>query len=175
MSDSIRDQLLKAGFSKPKADPPKPEQRKSPHPKRHQSPNKTGTHPNAQRRQSADPKQARQAALDAAAAQRKELKAQIKTLIEATAIKELKGEIVYRFTLQNRIRELHISENVHKQLVADELVITRLNGSTYLVPAKSAKEIKLINPDWAIVVPKDASKDTSEGYDAFPVPDNLQW
>ena len=175
MSDSLRDQLLKAGFSKPKADPTKPKQRKSPHPKRLRSPNKTGPHPNAQRRQSVDSTQAKQATLDATVAQRKQQKAQIKTLIEATAIKDFKGEIVYRFTLQKRIRELHISENTHKQLVADELVITRLNGSTYLVPAKTGQEIILINPDWAIVVPTDASTDTSEDYNDFPVPDDLQW
>lgn len=175
MSDSLRDQLLNAGFSKPKADTPKAKQRKSPHTKHHQPINKSSAQSNAQQRQSISPKQAKQATLDAATAQRKVLKAQIKTLIEATAIKEFKGEIVYRFTLQNRIRELHISEGIHKQLVADELVITRLNGSTYLVPAQTAQEIKVLNPDWAIVVPTQASTDTSEDYDAFPVPDDLQW
>jgi len=177
MSDSLRDQLLKAGFSKPKAEPPKAKKRTSPNKKNRLAPapntktSKNHTHPH----NSITSKQADRTILDAAATQRKALKAQIKTIIEATAIKEFKGEIVYRFTLQNRIRELHISQDVRKQLVADELVITRLNGSTYLVPAQTAQDIKELNPAWAIVTPTDASSDTSAEYDAFPVPDDLQW
>lgn len=175
MSDSLRDQLLRAGFSKSKAEPAKSKQRKSPHVKRQQAQHKAASQTNAQARHTSDSRQSKQTPQDAAIAQRKALKAQIKMLIEAAAIKEFNGEIVYRFTLQNRIRELHVNEDTRNRLVADELVITRLNGSTFLVPALTAQAIKTLNPDWAIVVPTDASSDTTEDYDNFPVPDDLQW
>lgn len=175
MSDSLRDQLLKAGFSKPKAEPAKPKQRKAPHSKRHRpAAKKSESATKVQHRESAEQK-TKQAEAEQAIAQRKAVKLKIKTLIEATAIKDFKGEVVYRFTLQNRIRELHISDTVQSRLVADELAITRLNGSTYIVPTQTAMEIKALNPDWAVVVPKDASTDQSDDYDAFPVPDDLQW
>ncbi|MFK7854385.1 MAG: DUF2058 domain-containing protein [Granulosicoccus sp.] len=175
MSDSLRDQLLKAGFSKPKAEPAKSRQRKSPHSKRQRPAQKKSAPATPVQHQGTVEQTTKQAEAEQAIAQRKAIKQKIKTLIEATAIKDFKGEVVYRFTLQNRIRELHISDTVQNRLVADELAITRLNGSTFIVPTQTAMEIKTLNPDWAVVVPADASTDHSDDYDAFPVPDDLQW
>lgn len=174
MSDSLRDQLLQAGFKKPAKEPAK----------------KTPTRGQAQRRKSqselSKPQQrskhsARQAQTSpeaiaaAAVAERKAIKNKIKTLIEEVQIKEFAGEVVYRFTLQNRIRELHVAEAIRTQLVDGSLTITRLNGTTRLVPSEAVSKIQALNPSWAIVSSTNESSDTEDGYDDFPVPDDIVW
>jgi len=160
MSDSLRDQLLQAGFKKSREEPVKKKQR----PSAHTSKKKTAPQAlsNAQER-------------NAAVEKRKIIKAQIKAIIEADAVKEFAGEIAYRYTLQNRIRELHVADPIRQQLVAGTLVITRLNGDTYVVPDNTATQIRTLNPGWAIVKPNEASTDTPEGYEDFSVPDDLVW
>ena len=175
MSDSLRDQLLKAGFSKPKSDEPKAKHRPSASQRKRRQKSNTRSQLDTARSKSKVSAGDTSSADAQAIAERKAIKAKIKTLIETTAIKEFGGEIVYRFTLQNRIRELHINEAVFKQLVDDVLVITRLNGSTYLVPEPTAQQIKALNPQWAIVEPSNASSDESTDYEAYPIPDDLQW
>jgi uncharacterized protein YaiL (DUF2058 family) len=122
-----------------------------------------------------EPQMSPQALADAAAAERKAVKGKIKTLIEAVQIKEFAGETVYRFTLQNRIRELHVAEAIRVQLIDGTLTITRLNGTTRLVPSAIITQIQALNPNWAIVSSTSTSSDTEGGYDDFPVPDDIVW
>jgi len=110
----------------------------------------------------------------AAAERRRKMKSAIQALIEANALKQFKGEEIYRFTLQNKIRELLVTEAVRKQLVNAELAITRLNGATQVIPAAVATEIRAINPQWVIFMTNDA--DSSDDDDEeFPIPDDLIW
>ncbi len=164
MSDSLRDQLLQAGFSETR-------KKKAAH-------TKSRSHATRQRqdraKQHADQK-AEQANKEAAeAAQRKATKAKIKSLIDDSRIEEIKGESVYRFILGKRIRELHVSEAIRKKLNDGTVVITRLNGKTEIVPADTAKAIEAINPDWAIVRPS-SDIDEDDEYSDYKVPDDLQW
>ena len=168
MSDSLRDQLLQAGFKQTAKEPAKGKQRHT------RKPKKSGNSASDQR----DKKQAKaqeQAAVDAAAEERKATKAKIKTLIESTESKEFAGDVVYRFTLQNRIRELHVKEDIRKQLVDGSLTITRLNGSTRLVPNAVVDQIRELNPEWAVVTKQSDSSDDNEGYEDFAVPDDIVW
>lgn len=110
----------------------------------------------------------------AAAERRRKMKSAIQALIEANALKQFKGEEIYRFTLQNKIRELLVTDAVRKQLVNAELAITRLNGATQIIPAAVATEIRAINPQWVIFMTNDA--DSSDDDDEeFPIPDDLIW
>ena len=110
----------------------------------------------------------------AAAERRRKMKSAIQALIEANALKQFKGEEIYRFTLQNKIRELLVTDAVRKQLVNAELAITRLNGATQVIPAAVATEIRAINPQWVIFMTNDA--DSSDDDDEeFPIPDDLIW
>ncbi len=166
MSDSLRDQLLQAGFNAPKTDTAR---KKKPRKPRH-----TKTDPD---------KRSTQQDADSAIAARKAVKAQIKALIESVAIKEHAGDSVYRFTVQKRIRELHIKEDIRLQLIAGSLVITRLNGTTQLVPAETADQIRALNPNWAIfdtagshsVAQSHQADDGADDYADFQVPDDLVW
>ena len=110
----------------------------------------------------------------AAAEQRRQSKAAIQALIDTNALKDFKGDEIYRFTLQNKIRELLVTDKVRKQLANAELAITRLNGATRLVPAAVAHAIREINPQWVVFLTndKDSSADDDE---EFPIPDDLIW
>lgn len=177
MSDSLREQLLQAGFKQTRKEPPKKKPRPA-GPKSGGGPRPSGASKGSgdgRRKAATSDEQAKKMAQQAAVQQRKVIKAQIKGLVEDSAIKEYAGDVAYRYTLQNRIRELHISEPVRQQLMSGALVITRLNGGTYLVPDTTADQIRKLNPDWAIVTPTDAKTDNPEGYDDFPIPDDLVW
>ncbi|MFT5897181.1 MAG: hypothetical protein ACI8VW_004066 [bacterium] len=174
MSDSLRDQLLQAGFKKPAKEPAKkkPNHRQAkPRQSQHgQSSRQQTNKPTAQ-----EPQKSPKAIADTAAAERKAIKDKIKTLIEEVQVKEFAGEVVYRFILQNRIRELHVAEAIRTQLVEGSLTITRLNGTTRLVPSAVVIEIQALNPNWAIVSSTSVTSDTEDGYDDFPVPDDIIW
>lgn len=179
MSDSLRDQLLAAGFQRPKSQEPKgkkPKHQRGNQPKSTGASKKTANVSSSQAARSGNQaaQNAKQKTVDEVQ-KRKEIKAQIKTLIESNAIADFKGDTVYRFTLQNRIREIHVSTEIRQKLIDNELNITRLNGSTFIVPLTTAEQIRSLNPGWAIVQPRNSTTDVSEGYDDFPIPDDLIW
>ena len=104
----------------------------------------------------------------------KQKKEAIQKLIESTAVKDFKGEEIYRFTIKNKIRELLVSEAVRKRLAGGELAITRLNGAILIVPSETAVSIREINPQWVIFIASDAP-DSTDDDEEFPVPDDLVW
>ena len=185
MADSLRDQLIAAGFEAPKQTAKKPAdegQRKAHRKKRRSDANsKNSPHKksakNTTQKDSADKQRNKQNTADAEALERKKLKAQIKDLIDNNKIENWKGEIAYRYTVDKRIRELYVNESAQKKLTAREASITRLNGDTFLVPIAIATEIIKINPQWSVFNATDAEEKNTEddGYSEFQVPDDLQW
>lgn len=211
MSDSLRDQLLKAGFEAPKQEKKparkKPRQRKpdaasSNAQKTVSKPKQTeplaghthvpATKPKKQKAKKppvikprAGSWSTRAPAADESSPdardnsadnqQRQQMKAQVRQLIEDSEMKSFKGDVVYRFTLQNKIRELQVTEPVRKQLVAGELAITRLNGSTRLIPTAVVADIRAINAQWVIFLTTDGKDTSNDDEDEFPIPDDLIW
>ena len=221
MSDSLKDQLLKAGFAEP-APQTKPKPARKHKPKAHNKPkaqtavnakNSTTTQASAapvsnlpkaghthvtqpaakKKKKQKAPAIKRRAgswstredvaatdnkrsagAASPEAQKRRQMKAEIQSLIDSTALKQYKGEEIYRFTLQNKIRELLVSEPIRKQLVAGELAITRLNGATRIIPAVTAINVRAVNPNWVIFISTDVSG-SNDGDDEFPIPDDLVW
>jgi len=169
MSDSLRDQLIAAGFDAPKKAEKKPGKKAH----NNNKPKRKGANAKktpAKNNQSINP--------DAAALERKKLKAQIKELIDKHKLENWNGEITYRYTVEKKIRELYVNEVTHKQLTDREVAITRLNGDTYLVPQTTAGEIVKINPQWSMFnteSDKDQSATVDEAYSDFKVPDDLKW
>lgn len=217
MSDSLRDQLLKAGFSQPKAKPkPKSNARKKTPGRQHSKPQtpassashagpsatKVQTEPKAghthvpsvpakkkkskkapavkprtgswSTRSHTDDAKAKRPIDPVAAEKRRAMKAEIQAIIESSALKDFKGEEVYRFTLQNKIRELLVTEIVRKQLAEGALAITKLNGATRIVPSEKVADIRKINPQWLVFLTTDV-EDSSDEDDEFPIPDDLIW
>lgn len=175
MADSLRDQLIAAGFEAPKKPAKKPKHNSGNSKDRKQGARNKKA-PN--KKHSKDPaSQQKTASASDEALERKKLKAQIKELIDSNKLENWKGEVAYRYTVEKRIRELFVTEAVQKQLTNREAAITRLNGDTYLVPIAIAAEIIKINPQWSVFNATDVEeKDTEDdGYSDFQVPDDLQW
>jgi len=171
MSESLRDQLLQAGFKQPAQDS-----------KKHRRSSSKGHFQGKNSKRTSDQEKKnlesrKKAEAESLAKAKKETKANIKQLIESEEIKEFKGEEVYRFTLQNRIRELHVSAEIRQRLIEGTLCVTRLNGTTRVVPDHLIQKITALNPDWAIVRHDNeaAGSNDTDGYEDFPIPDDLTW
>ncbi|MBX2839591.1 MAG: DUF2058 domain-containing protein [Gammaproteobacteria bacterium] len=112
-------------------------------------------------------------------AERKATKKKIATLITENQLKDYAGDIAYHYTANKRIRQIYVTEAVHKNLSDGQLVITRLNGNTHLIHTDVAKSILELNPEWAVFDPANTdgsdSTNTEEGYEDYPVPDDLKW
>ena len=166
MSDSLREQLLKAGFAETAPSNKKPGGRRPSATKRERS--KRG-------RRAAEPVE--REGPDAELAARRALKQKIRSLIESTEIDKGASEQCFRYLLGGRIREMHVARAIHRRLVAGELGITRLNGRSCIVPGETLDAIAELNPDWARMTP--ASEQTvdslDERYRDYIVPDDLQW
>lgn len=193
MADSLRDQLIAAGFEAPKKEPRKKPKgadkrgkKKSPEQARAKSKGSQKSQTLSARAQSskAKPKDnsAKERAEQESAAkieERKKLKAQIKALIDENKTEKWKGETVYRYLVDKKIRELYVSEDCHPRLTAREVAITRYNGETFIVPRETGLAIKQINPQWSVFnleEASDAEKEQLEGdYADYQVPDDLQW
>lgn len=196
MADSLRDQLIAAGFEAPKKPVKKSNntdrgknQGKKSHRKKSQEQKGHGkkgrTNPgskSADNRSGANAQnkntQPKDATADAAIAERKKQKAQIKELIDNNKLENWKGDIAYRYTVEKRIRELYVNEAAQKHLTARKVAITRLNGDTYLIPIETADKVIKINPQWSVFNAEEVSDDKNtedDEYSEFQVPDDLQW
>ncbi len=187
MADSLRDQLIAAGYQAPK----KEDKRKAGGAKKkHRSKtakkpadNKPGNRVAGKKtskgpRQSAGKTASPPAADAAAIEERKKLKAKIKTLIDDNKLDAWKGEVAYRYLVDKRIRELYVIDKVQEELAARTLAITRLNGDTYVIPRATALAIQEINPQWSVFnleAETPPPSDEGEDYAEFKVPDDLKW
>lgn len=188
MADSLRDQLIAAGF-----DAPKKEARKKPKTNAGSSSAKgkakgkqTRQGPQPRRNKSGSPKSQgsgkgpnqQQKSSDDAIAARKKLKAEIKVLIDENKTEPWKGDTVYRYLVDKKIRELYVTEVLHPKLTTREVAITRFNGETFIVPRATGQAIKQKNPQWSVFNLEDnetAADETDSEYADFQVPDDLQW
>ncbi|MDO6462277.1 DUF2058 family protein [Granulosicoccaceae sp. 1_MG-2023] len=170
MSESLRDQLLKAGFTEAT-----PARKKPKHPKK--TGQKKKKKPAAKHAaQAAKAPAVPDAAELAAQAERKRIKAEIKTLIEAECVNDYQGEFGYNYQFGERVRQLFIKPELQPKLAARELAITRLNGNTYLIPPETAEKVLALNPEWAVIfAPEDKPEALPEEYKDHPIPDDLIW
>lgn len=178
MSDSLRDQLIAAGYKAPKEEKKNQGHKKN---KKKSRPGKKGSRPQTspEKKQQTRQKPPSKAASDEAEiAKRKKLKAEIKILIDENKLSDWKGEIAYRYLVDSRIRELYVKDEIQAGLAARELAITRLNGDTYLVPKETALSIQKINPQWSVFNLEEQSStsvEEPEEYSEYKVPDDLKW
>ncbi len=93
-----------------------------------------------------------------------------------TAPEISEDRIAHSYIIGKRIKQLFVSEELREKLVEGSLVITRLNGSTYLIPAKVGEQVRALNPDWVVITPNDGSgSEADDEYADYQVPDDLTW
>ncbi|UPG85921.1 DUF2058 domain-containing protein [Luteibacter aegosomatis] len=116
-----------------------------------------------------------------AEARAKEIRAQVRQIVETARIKR-NGDIAYRFTDGDRISSVLVDDGQRAQLAAGTLAIVRHGEGFELVPRAAADKIHLRAPglialDHGRTVgdPPAASDDDDEYYKQFVVPDDLTW
>ena len=178
MSNSLRDQLAKAGLVTEK------QVRQAEHQQRRQKPPRgsPGKPDPAQQaaEQARSAKLARDQELNRRAvekAQRREHEAQLRQLIEQSRLPASEGEGTYAFQDGAYVRRIAVDDAQRAQLVRGKLAIARLGKSFALVPAAAATRIRERDPqaivDLAAAVPAKDEQDAQ--YKGFEVPDDLMW
>lgn len=179
MRNPLQDQLLKAGLVK------KNQVAKV---VREQAARRKGTKPasagtqqlDAQRLQAEKAERDRVLAAERNAQTRaNEALAQIRQIVDMHKIKR-EGDIAYRFTDGDRIRNVLVNEALRAQLAAGTLVIVRHGDAYELLPRLAADKVH--ERDAAMIVLDHGRADGSDGsnvddeyYKQFEVPDDLTW
>ena len=180
MSKSLQEQLLAAGLvNKQKAATVKKQQHKN---RKRAKGKKVPVLTEAERR-------ARQAAaLEAErsrelnrqrdeAAHRKAGEAQALQLLTRHAVDREGAELPYRFTHDNKVRQVMLTPAMQKSVAAGTLAIVHLDGRYELLPTEIAERVQQRVPGSLVLknAPEDESPQQDDPYAAYPVPDDLMW
>lgn len=179
MRNPLQEQLLKAGLvNKAKAAQVVREQAKQHKGKGPAAP--SAEHMDAQRMQAE--KAARDRALAAernAQARINEARAQVHQIVESHKVKR-EGEIAYRFTDGDAIKDVLVNETLRAQLAGGTLVIVRHGQGYELLPRAAADKVyeraaAMIVLDHGRVEAGSGDGVDDEYYKQFQVPDDLIW
>jgi len=107
----------------------------------------------------------------------KEIKAQIKQLIEMNKIDLKDGEIKYNFTDGTLVKALYVEELVQTQLAKGILSIARYEEGYVVIPSVVANKISQRDEETIIELNTSSSDEIDEDdpYADFVVPDDLMW
>jgi len=197
MSDSLRDQLLKAGFSPQAPSKPAPKRHGKPHgqaPRRSASDggDRPPRHEGAGKR-AGDPAPRRDGEIDLARAyalrdrheretaerarreaeqrarERKERRQKLAALLDGKALNDAGAEIPRHFPYGNRIRRIYVTAEQLPRLNGGELAVVQQSGRHVLVTREVALAVQAIDPD-ALALLCDP-----HGADEDDVPSDLMW
>jgi uncharacterized protein YaiL (DUF2058 family) len=180
MSDSLRDQLLKAGLiNKKQANEAEREaQRKERRPPAKQNVAPKVDAAAAALRAAQSAKVARDQALNRRQQEKAEKKAraaQIKQWVNEQRLPPLDEGEAYNFVDGPKIRRITVTAAIRAQIGRRELAIVRHEGGYDLVPAALAARIRERDPSAFIFFGGADSAPTDEAYSQFSVPDDLIW
>lgn len=111
------------------------------------------------------------------AAEEKALQAQIRQIIEMNRLTDTDGDVAYNFTDDRKIKRLHVTEALWDGLSRGQLAIAKLDDNYLLIPAQAAEKIKQRNSDAIIQLNERQAEETDEDdpYAAYQIPDDLMW
>ena len=166
MSNSLRDQLLKAGLVTPEqataaTQKPKPKVRrggkKVPKPAREATPRQQPKPP-----QSNYPDKA--------------LRAQIKQLLRSHRLNNAEAELPYNFVEGKYVRRLHVTAEQQAALGAGQLAIVGFGQLHYLIPVEAVDAVRALWREIPVHIGSgDETVAEDDPYADFPVPDDLIW
>ena len=180
MSDSLRDQLLKAGLvTKKKAS----EAERQQHRQQYQQAKGGKPAPGADKQRTAAAAQAAKAARDRQLNQSRQAKAEararsaeIKQLLEQHALPRPEGDEYYNFVAGRKIRRIAVNAELLEKLGRGDIAIVRHEGRSALVPADVAARIRERDERAVIAFSNGpAAVDEDDPYKDFVVPDDLRW
>ncbi|MDD5271825.1 MAG: DUF2058 domain-containing protein [Methylovulum sp.] len=108
----------------------------------------------------------------------KELAAQVKQLIEQNRQRQDPEGVAYRFTDNNKVKTLYVSETLREHISKGRAAVVRFEKAYEVVAADIAKKISERQPESIVVYFQDeveATTSADDPYPAFQVPDDLMW
>ena len=181
MSQSLRDQMLKAGLVTKKQ--VRQADRKSGQQQFEKSRGKKKRAGEEQADQIAQQAQAAKAARDRelnrkrqARAEEKARRAQLRQLVEQHRLPKIETDEHYNFTDGRKIRRVPVDAALRARILSGDLIVVRVEGTYELVPAAVAERIRAF--DTSALIPLDTPRgdaEQDERYKDFEVPDDLIW
>ena len=108
----------------------------------------------------------------------KEMRAQIKQLVEQNRLPMPEGEDYYNFIDGKKIRRIPVNPALRARFGKGEIAIVRSDGRYHIVPAAIAERVRERDPH-SVVARPDAGEakpvDENDPYKDFVVPDDLMW
>lgn len=178
---SLQDQLLKAGLTtEHKAKMAKSEKRKAQKKKKKKG---ATSNPSDLQKHIEQTKQAQQEKANQLNEQRQaELKereqvARVKQILEHHNQDEIKGELTFNFTYNNKVKEIDVNQQTKQALAKGRLAICVLEEQFYVLNDEPARKIAEVDEKYIVfhVEDDDANKDDDDPYADFEVPDDLVW
>ena len=178
MSDSLRDQLLKAGLVTKK------QAAQSERAQQQFRGGKGRNPPPACRRAADDPARAAKAARDRELNREQQAKiaararrAELRQIIEQHRVARPETDEYFNFVDGGKVRRIAVDAGLRARLVAGTLVIARCDGRYDLVPAEAAALVRERDPTAVIALgsPPARPRPTDDPYRDFTVPDDLTW
>lgn len=110
-------------------------------------------------------------------AEQKEIAAQIKQLIEQNRKDQEDDGIAYKFSDNNMVKSVYVSEAMRDQISNGRLAIVRWERRYEIVPADVALKIKARDESYVLVLndQQQAEEKIDDVYAAYQVPDDLIW
>ena len=164
---SLQDQLLKAGLTNEhKAKLAKSEKRKA-QKKKHIEQTKQ-----AQQEKANQLNEQRQKEL-----KEREQVARVKQILEHHNQDEIRGELTFNFTYDNKIKEIDVNAQTQQALAKGRLAICVLEGQFYVLQDEPARKIAEVDEKYIVfhVENEDDQKDEDDPYADYEVPDDLIW
>jgi uncharacterized protein YaiL (DUF2058 family) len=186
MSDSLRDQLLKAGLvtsrqahnAEQQARQQQHQQARGPKQKR---PAQQPAAPSAAVLKAQAAKAARDAELNRKQQEKAAARAraaEITQIIEQHKLPRVEdSDDYFNFVANGKVRRMAMSPEQRARVVAGTLVIVRWGGRNELLPPAAADQVRQRHPSAVIALPDGDSTPTAEDdpYKDFVVPDDLKW
>lgn len=178
MADSLADQLLKAGLVDGKKVQQVKKDRKKQQKRQFKSKNRLVDEGKLAAQRTLAEKAEKSRLLNQqreAELQLKAIAAQIKQLIETSAIKR-EGDIAFNFVDEGRVRKIYVNDKIQNNLSRGNLAIVKLLEAYELVPAAIAQKIAQRDGTYVLWVNEKAEVvDENDPYADYKIPDDLMW
>ncbi|MDH3712478.1 MAG: DUF2058 domain-containing protein [Gammaproteobacteria bacterium] len=178
MTNSLQDQLLKAGLVK-KSQVNKANKAKHKKARQRNARNAEADDKAILAQQMRQQKIARDRDLNrdiVAKQQRKAAVAEIQQLLELHAVTDTEGEVAFNFQHKRKIKQLNVSKNTHASLVAGQLAIVHFDGRYRLISAELLDKIRQRDANCFTFLSSPGTVGGPEDeYAGYEVPDDLTW
>ncbi len=177
MSNSLKDQLLKAGLVKKQDAKKQPKKKKATVAKKNRKKPSENTLRTQRAMLDKAKKDKKLNEKRRAEAERKALVAQIKQLVHGSKVDRKVGEKIYNFTFGKKVKSIYVTEDQHKQLSKDQLVIISVGDEIFEVVPKVVAS-KIAERDETMVVKNEQKTESpaeDDPYADYQIPDDLTW